>query len=287
MILVTGATGHVGSSVVGNLLKKAPATQIAALVRDASKAADLQARGVDIRVGQYDDTTSLDAAMQGVDKVLLVSGTDEGRRVQQHRNVVEAAKKAGVQLIAYTSRNLRDPETLANALMKEHVQTEEVIKASGLSYIIFRNALYMDAIPLYVGGARVFTTGLRLPAGEGKVAFALRSEQGEAIANALLTTSGESRIYKLTGSEAWSFFDVARTLTELSGTPVAYIPPDQSAFTAQLKERGMPDSAIRRVIDFMTDIAYGQEEEVTSTLADLLGRRPGGLKEGLAQLFTL
>jgi NAD(P)H dehydrogenase (quinone) len=272
--------------VVGNLLKKAPATRIAALVRDANKAADLQARGVDIRVGQYDDSASLDVAMQGVEKVLLISGTEEGRRVQQHRNVVEAAKKAGVQLIAYTSRNLRDPDMLANALMHEHFQTEEAIKASRLPYAIFRNALYMDAIPLYVGGARVFTTGIRLPAGQGKVAFALRSEQGEAIANALLTATGEGRVYKLTGSEAWSFSDVARALTELSNTHVAYTPLDGSAFAAHLKERGTPNTAIRRIIDFMTDITHGQEEEVTSTLAELLGRKPVGLKEGLSRLFN-
>jgi NAD(P)H dehydrogenase (quinone) len=287
MILVTGATGHVGSAVIDNLLKKVPAKQIAALVRDASKAADLKARGVEICVGNYDDIDSLERAMQGVAKVLLISGTDEGKRLQQHRNVVEAAKKVGVQLIAYTSRNLRDPDTLANALMREHFQTEDAIKASGLPYAIFRNALYMDAIPLYVGGAQVFTTGIRLPAGQGRVAFALRSEQSEAIANALLTTPGESRVYKLTGGEAWSFSEVARALTELSSTPVAYTPLEPSAFATHMRERGIPDTGIRRIIDFMTDITHGQEDEVTSTMADLLGRKPVGLKEGLSRLFNL
>ncbi len=198
---------------------------------------------------------------------------------------MQAAKKAGVQLIAYTSRNLRDPDRLANALMNEHFQTEEAIKASGLPYAIFRNALHMDAIPLFVGGAQVFHTGIRLPAGQGKVAFALRSEQGEAIANALLTTTGESQVYKLTGSEAWSFSDVASVLTELSGTTVEYTPLDASAFTSHMRERGTPDAGIQRIIDFMTDITHGQEEEVTATLADLLRRKPLGLKEGLSRLF--
>lgn len=287
MILVTGATGQLGSAVVDQLLNKVPANQIAALVRDPRKAADLQARGVDIRVGQYDDTDSLDRAIQGIETLLLISSTDEGHRLQQHCNVVEAAKKARVRLLAYTSRNLREPERLENTLMKEHFQTEEAIQASGLTYAIVRNALYMDAIPVFVGGAQVFATGIRLPAGHGKVAFALRSEQGEAIANLLLTTTSASQIYKLTGSAAWSFEDVARVLTELSGTPVAYSPLDGPAFAAHMQERGLPEAAIRRIIGFMTDIKHGQEQEVTSTLADLLGRQPVGLKEGLRKLFAV
>jgi dTDP-D-glucose 4,6-dehydratase len=126
MILVTGATGHLGSAIINYLLKKLSASQIVALVRDVSKAADLKEKGVDIRIGNYEDSASLDKAMQGIEKVLLIAGTDEENRVALHRNVVDAAKSAGVKCIAYTSRNLRDPNTLVNKLMEGHFQRERI-----------------------------------------------------------------------------------------------------------------------------------------------------------------
>ena len=185
MILVTGATGQLGKIVIENLIDKTAAKGIAALVRDESKAADLKDKGVDIRVGNYDDIASLDQAMQGIDKVLLISGTDEEHRVQQHQNVVDAAKRAGVQFIAYTGRFMKDPDASANHLMDGHFKTEALIKASGLTYALFQNALYMDSLPLFLGGKQVFETGIAIPAGQGKVAYALRSDLGEAIANVL------------------------------------------------------------------------------------------------------
>ncbi len=232
MILVTGATGQLGTAVIQQLLKKTSATQIAAFVRDAGKAADLKEKGIDIRVGNYDDTASLDTAVQGVNKVLLISSTDEGNRTQQHHNVIDAAKRVGVQSLAYTSRNLKNADTLANGLMKEHFQTEAYLKDSGLTYALFRNALYLDTVPQFVGGERVFAAGISVPAGDGKVAYALRSEQGEAIANALLESDSENKVYKLTGSDAWSFYDVADALTELSGKEVSYTPVDEATFAA-------------------------------------------------------
>lgn len=209
MILVTGATGQLGIAVVKNLLEKTSAHQIAALVRDESKASALKEKRLDVRVGNYDNTASLDQAMHGIEKVLLIAGTDENNRLQQHQNVVDAAKKAGVQCIAYTSRTLKDRNTLANQLMVGHFQTEDYIKASGSNYVLFRNVLYMDTLPQFVGGEKVFETGIHLPTGDGRVPFALRSEMGEAIAHALLENDCGNRIYKLTGSETYSFDDVA------------------------------------------------------------------------------
>ncbi len=286
MILVTGATGQLGTAVVQNLLKKTSAHQVAAFVRDESKASDLKERGVDIRGGDYADTVSLDKAMQGIEKVLLIAGTDEDNRLQQHQNVVDAAKRAEVQCIAYTSRFLKDRNTLANKLMVGHFQTEDYIKASGLGYAIFRNVLYMDAIPQFVG-EKVFDTGVYLPAGQGKVAYALRSEMGEAIANVLLDGGCDNRIYNFTGSEAYSFDDVAATLTNLSGKEVKYTSAGTSAFEAQMKERGVPEIIAQRVVGFLTDIKNGQEEEVSSDLENQLGRKPASLKEGLKALFKL
>lgn len=285
MILITGASGHLGSATLNFLLKKLPPSQLVALVRDETKATDLKANGIDIRVGEYGDTASLDRAMQGIDTVLLIAGTNEEKRLEQHQNVVNAAKKAGVQRIAYTSRALRDRNTLVNKLMVSHFQTEDYIKASGLAYTLFQNILYMDVIPQFVGPS-VFEQGIYLPAGQGKVAFALRSEMGEAMANALAAGESGNKLYVLTGSEAYSFGDVAIALTSLSGKTVNYRAAEQPAYEAGLKERGLPDVMIRRITDFTADIASGQEEGVSHDLENLLGRKPASLQQGLTMLYN-
>jgi NAD(P)H dehydrogenase (quinone) len=287
MILITGATGQLGTGVINHLLEKISANQIAALVRDESKASALKEKGVDIRVGSYDDRASLDNAIQRIEKVLLIAGTDEDKRLQQHQNVVDAAKKAGVQCIAYTSRNLKDLNTLANKLMVGHFQTEDYIKASGLNYVLFRNVLYMDTIPQFVGGEKVFDMGINLPTGDGRVSFALRSEMGEAIANVLLESDRNNRIYQLTGSESYSFEDVATTLTDSSGKKVDYTSVEKSVFEAQMKDRGTPEIMVQRVVGFLTDIKNGQEAEVSPDLENLLGRKPASLEQGLKVLFNL
>lgn len=286
MILVTGANGQLGTAVVQNLLKKTSASQVAALVRDESKASALKEQGVDIRVGNYDDTASLNDAMQGIETVLLIAGTDEENRLRQHQNAVNAAKKARVECIAYTSRTLKDRNMLANKLMKGHFQTEDYIKECGLNYAIFRNVLYMDTLPQFVGG-KVFDTGINLPVDQGRVPFALRSEMGEAIANALLESDRDNRIYKLTGNESYSFGNVAAALTDLSGKEVVYTPIEKTAFEAQMKERGVPEMMIERVTGFLTDIKNGQEDEVSSDLENFLGRKPASLRKGLKALFNL
>ncbi len=157
MILITGATGKLGSKVIDTLLIKGiAASEIAALVRDENKATGLKEKGVSIRIGDYDNRLSLDEAMKGIDKVLLVSALDAGKIMEQHQNVVDAAKKAGVKCLAYTSHCLRDRDTLVNELMLTHFETEDYIMASGLNYLIFRNILYMDSMAQFmIGGKNV------------------------------------------------------------------------------------------------------------------------------------
>ncbi|UFH57839.1 SDR family oxidoreductase [Spirosoma sp. KNUC1025] len=285
MILITGATGQLGTAVIHQLVQKVPASQIAAFVRDETKAVNLVKQGVTIHIGTYDDIQSLDRAMQGIETVLLIAGTDEEKRVRQHQNVVNAAKKASIRRIAYTSRALKDPATLVNQLMKGHFQTEDYIKASGLPYTLFENILYMDAIPQFVGDA-VFERGIHIPAGQGRVALALRSEMGEAIANALATTAEGNRTYHLTNRESYSFYDVAAVLTDLSGKPVTYTPAEPTTFETQLIGRGLPDVVARRITGFITDIANGQEDIVSPDLEKLLGRKPTSLKQGLPFLYN-
>jgi len=285
-ILVTGATGALGSAVIENLLKKIPSTQISVLTRKEEKRLEFESKGFQAYRGDYNDINALEKAMDGVDTVLLISSGDEGDRMQEHRNVVDTAKKAGVKCIAYTSRSLRDRDILANELMFDHFDTEDYIKESGLKYTIFRNALYMDVIPLFVG-KQVFETGIFQPAANGKVAFALRKEMGEAMSNVLLNEVCENRVYKFTGSEAYSFYDVATVLTELSGKEVKYTPVEIPAFDEMMKQKGIPEATVKKIIDFNTDIKNNQEAEITNDLENPLGRKPASLKKGLKILFGL
>ncbi len=296
MILVTGATGQLGRVVIEHLMKQGDAGPVAGLVRDEAKASDLKAKGVDVRVGDYNDVGSLDAAMKGVERVLLISGTemDAAKSLQQHANIIDAAKRAGVRFIAYTGRAMREPSATETKLMKGHFETEDLIRESGLTYALFRNALYMETIVYFVakggyrpGQAATFETDIRLPAGQGKVAYALRSELGEAIANALHQGVGEDHVYTLTAGQAWSFDDVARSLGELSGKPVTYTPIDKATFEAQMLGRGVLEAMARLFSGFYRDILEGQLDEVTPEMERLLGRKPAALEDGLKVLFHL
>jgi NAD(P)H dehydrogenase (quinone) len=286
-ILVTGATGHLGGAVIRTLSKNISSDRISVIVRKEENRKELESRGFNAYPGSYEDVASLEKAMQWVDTVLLISSGDQGDRMQEHRNVIGAARKTGVKCIAYTSRCMHDRNSLANKLMVEHFETEDHIKASGLKYIFFRNILYMDAIPQFIGGKGALERGIFLPAGDGKVAFALRSEMGEAMANALLTGADDDKIYNFTGDNTYSFSDIAELLTELSGREVKYTNIDDIAFAEMMKQRNVPEPAVQKIINFITDIRHNQEADVYNDLENVLGRKPTNLKDGLKILFEL
>lgn len=287
MMLVTGATGQLGSAVVRRLLERTDAADVAVLVRDERKAADLAGRGVAVRVGDYDDTTALDRALVGVDRVLLIAGNDPQRRVHQHQNVIDACVRAGVGLIGFASRSLRDVHASENTLMGDYFETEDRIRRSGLPHVLFRNALYLDTVPSYVGGARVFETGIRLPAGDGKVAYALRREMGEALANAMLDHAGADRTHVIAASRAYTFDDVAAALTEISGRTVDYTQVSDEDYVAETMRAGVPEHLARRFLGFHFDIRDDQLDETSTDLQALLGREPATLQGGLRELFEV
>jgi NAD(P)H dehydrogenase (quinone) len=286
-ILITGATGHLGSAVIEQLLKMIPSNQISIITRKEEKRIELEVKDFNAFLGSYDNVVSLEKAMNGIDTVLLISSGDQGDRMQEHKNVVDTAKKMGIKHIAYTSRCLRNRNTLANKLMVEHFETEDYIMASGLHYTFFRNILYMDAVPQFIGGNEALEKGIFLPAGDGKVAFALRSEMGEAMANVLIKEEVENKIYHFTGDAVYSFNDISTALTELSGKEVKYTDVDATAFAGMMKQRNLPDNMIQKIVDFITDIKHNQEADIYNDLENLLGRKPTGLKEGLKMLFEL
>ncbi len=288
MILITGATGKLGSKVIETLLmNNIPAHQIAALVRNESKAARLQEKGIDVRIGDYDNKPSLDEAMKGIGKVLLISGLDITKVVEQHQNVVNAAKKQGVKCLAYTSNCLQDRNTLANKIMLTHFETEDYIMASGLNYMIFRNVLYMDSMAMFMIGKDVLENGIHLPTGDGRVSYALRSDEAEAIGNVLAGGDCNNRIYNFTNTRTYSFYDVAETLSELSGKHVIYTPIDMDTYKNRAKEKGMSEHMVEAMAPFMTDIKNGQGSTVSTDLEDALGRKPTALKTGLKLLLNL
>lgn len=286
-ILVTGATGHLGSSVIETLLKKISSSQISIITRNEEKRVEFQSKGFNAFLGNYDDVGTLENAIAEVDTVLFISGGDQGDMMQEHKNVVDTAMKKGVKCIAYTSRSLRDRTTLVNKLMVRHFETEDYIKASGLKYTFFRNILYMDAIPQFVGGKIALERGIFQPAGDGKVAFALRSEMAEAIANVLLNEECENKIYNFTGDKAYSFYDIATALTELSGKEVKYYDVEITAFEEMMKQRNVPEPLVHKIVDFITDIKHNQEADISNELEIYLGRKPTGLKDGLKIVFGL
>jgi NAD(P)H dehydrogenase (quinone) len=286
MILVTGATGQLGAAVVRQLLARTDASNVAVLVRDPDKAADLAKQGVSVRLGEYGDTGSLARAMEGVERVLLIASNEFQQRMWQHQNVIDAAQSAGVELLWFTSRSLNDMEGSENAMMRDYFETEARIRKSGVPAVIFRNALYLDTLPFSLGGSAVFRAGIRVPAEQGAIAYALRREMGEATANAMLDHSGGDRTYVLAAPKAYTFDHVAQALSEISGSTVTYKSVSGDEFVAHAIEQGMPEQMALHLVGFFTDVRDNQLDETSTDLGALLGRAPVSLKDGLAELFS-
>lgn len=285
-ILITGATGHLGHAITTQLLDRVPAAHIHVLVRDAAKASDLADRGIQVRVGDYHDRASLDAALQGIDKVLLISSSDFNDRLGQHKNVVDAAKAAGVQHILYTGVTMTDINASPlKPLLASHFETEDYILASGLTYTFLRNSLYMDVLPMFLG-AGVLETGVFFPASEGKVAFAARQDLAEATANVLSSTGHENQTYALSNTQAYNFADVAAALSDIAGKPVPYISPDPATFEATLRQFGLPEPIVQMSAMFAAAMASNEFNILDGTLARLLGRPQTDLRTYLAATFT-
>lgn len=287
-ILITGATGHFGKATIEALLKKgiAPA-EISALVRDESKAADLNAQGIQLKTGDYSNYDSLVATFTGVDKLLLVSGTDIEHRQEQQANAVNAAAAAGVKHIVYTSF-VRKNETESSpiwAIGKSHIATDNLIKRSGIPYTLMLNTLYADVLPMFLG-EKVLETGVFYPAGEGKAAYTTRQDMAEAAA-AILTGSGhENKTYMITNTETYSLDDVAAALSKLTGREVMNNNPPASAYVDALTHAGVPAPYIGMFSGFAEAIRQGEFDTTGSDLENLIGRKPTSLHNYLASVYS-
>ncbi|ROQ33718.1 NAD(P)H dehydrogenase (quinone) [Streptomyces sp. PanSC19] len=270
-IVVTGATGQLGRLVVDALLETVPAESVVAVVRDKAKAADLAERGVELRVTDYSRPETLAEAFEAGDRVLLISGSEVGQRVAQHRAVIDAAKAAGVAQLAYTGV-LGGPEadfTLAD----EHKATEELILASGLPYTFLRNGWYSEnytanLAPVLAHGAVVAS------AGEGRVASASRADYAAAAA-AVLTGPAEehlNRTYELSGDTAWSFAEYAAEVAARSGREITYSDVPAATHLEILTGAGVPRPFAEILVDVDRAVAGGALALRTGDLARLIGR---------------
>jgi NAD(P)H dehydrogenase (quinone) len=285
MILVTGATGNLGKATVEFLLKKNPAKDIAVLVRDTNKAADLKALGVDVRVGDYHDKDSLVKAFQGIEKVLLISSNDFNDRLGQQKRAVDAAKEAGVKHILYTGVSMQNIDNSAlKPFMSDHYDTEKHILDSGLKYTFLRDNLYADVIPMFVG-EHVLETGINFPAGNGRVPFSLRTEMAEAFANVLSTAGHENKTYEISNVESYSYQDVADALSAHSGKAVKYTDVSIAHFSKALSEFGVPEAMIGFSIGFATATKDGDFDIPNTHLEELLGRKPSSLNQFIGEIF--
>jgi NAD(P)H dehydrogenase (quinone) len=286
-ILITGANGHLGRSIIQQLLTKWPASSIVAMVRNPDKAEDLKALGLDVVYGDYLHEDSLRTAMRNVERVMFISSSEFANRLQQHQNVVNAAKSAGVKHISYTSVCMHNPDTSPiSPLLGDHAKTERFIQDSGLAYTFFRNTLYAEVIPLFLGEA-VLKQGVFFASGEGKVPFALREELGEAIANGILLQEEGNKVYELTGSELISFGDVANLLSEHTGSIVPWISTELKEYEAALKSFGLPEEIVGMSVLFSAGIRNRDFEKKEDHLRTLLGRNPTSVHQFLKVAYPM
>lgn len=277
-IVVTGATGHLGRHVVRQLLEKVPADQVTAVVRDRDRAADLAGQGVRLAVADYNAPETFDGLFTAGDRVLLISGNefDKGR-VQQHTVVIDAAKRAGVALLAYTSA----PTSLKATLADDHRATEEVLVGSGVPYTLLRNGWYHEnyterLAPVLEHGAVVQA------AGEGRISSASRADYAAA-AVAVLTGEGhENKAYELGGDEAWGFAEYAAELSRQTGREIAYTPVSAEAYTGILTGAGLPAPLAAILAGVEASIEKGELIVTTGDLSRLTGRPATPLAEAVA-----
>lgn len=285
-ILVTGATGQFGRLVIKSLIKNGINNNlIYALVRNEVKAKELKAIGIKIVVGDYDDYNSLVPSFAGIDKLLLVSSSEIKNRINQHKKVIKAAKTAGVKHILYTSQLHKTDERTSPIyfIMKSHLATEIEIMKSGINYTIFRNGLYLEILPLFLG-KKVLENGIILPSSQGKIAFSLRSEMAEATANILTTDGHKNKIIDISGNGV-SFTEIASMISQITEKNITYLSPSYDTFISNAINIGMPKEQAKILGSFALAAQHGELEGDNSLLDKFLGRKSTSVFDFLLENF--
>ena len=282
MIAITGATGQLGHHVIEQLLKAVPASQIVAIVRNPAKAGALSQQGIDVRQADYADQAAFTSALQGVEKLLLISSSEVGQRAPQHQNVINAAKAAGVKFIAYTS--LLHADTSPLGLHVEHVATEKALAESGIPFTLLRNGWYTEnylasAPPALEHGVFIGS------AGDGKIASATRADYAAAAAKVIAEEGHAGKVYELAGDNAWTLSELAAELSKQSGKSVKYQNLSEADFSAALKSVGLPAGLAEMLADSDTGASKGGLFDDSHTLSALIGRPTTPLAESVKAIL--
>ena len=267
--VITGATGHLARLVIESLLERGvPADHIVATGRDVDRLKDLADRGVTVRVADYDDPATLRDAFAGADRLLFVSSSEVGSRIAQHRNVVDAAKQAGVGLVAYTSIAKADSTSIQ--LAAEHQETERMLAESGVPHVLLRNSWYLEnytaQLPVFVEHGTVLGS-----AGDGRVSAATRADYAAAAAAVLLADDQAGQVHEL-GGEAFTLPELADAVADATGRPVVYRDLPEEEYAAALVAAGLPEGYARVLAQSDTGIGRGDLEVTTGDLGRLIGR---------------
>lgn len=278
MIAVTGATGQLGQLVINELLATHNAQDLVAIVRNPAKAQALAQKGVQVREADYGNSAALAQALQGVEKLLLISSSEVGQRAPQHRNIINAAKSAGVQLIAYTS--LLHADTSPLGLRAEHIETENDLAQSGIPFVLLRNGWYSENYLASVPAALEHGAFIG-SAGDGKIASASRQDYAAAAAKVLSLDNQAGKVYELAGDEAWTLTELAEKLSALTGKSVVYENLSEADFAAALQNAGLPEGFARLLADSDVGASKGGLYDDSHQLSRLIGRPTTSIDDSL------
>ncbi len=282
MIVVTGATGQLGHLVIAALLTKVPASNVVAAVRNVEKAKDLAALSVQVRYADYDKPETWDVALKGADRVLLISASEIGQRARQHRSVIDAAKRAGVKLLAYTSILRADTSPLG--LAAEHRETEAAIRASGVPFVLLRHSWYNEnytaGIPNALAQGAVYGC-----AGNGRIASATRADYAEADVAVLTAENQAGRICELAGDSAYTLTDLAAEISRQSGEEIRYVNLPEAEYKNVLIKAGLPEPIAAMLSDSDTGVSKGGLFDDGHQLSKLIGRATTPMATSVAAMI--
>lgn len=278
-IAITGATGRLGRLVIDSLKQKVPADRIIALARSPEKGADL---GVAVREADYTRPETLGPALAGVDTLVLISASEVGLRAEQHHNILEAAREAGVKRIVYTS--LLHAERSPLSLADEHRTTEAELKALGIPYTILRNGWYIENYEDSLKGA-LATGALNGSARDGKISAATRADYAEAAAVIATSTGHEGKIYELAGDDFFTLSDLAAELSRHTGREIPYRDLPEAEYAAGLAQAGVPGPVAEMVAHMDVATAEGALFDDSRQLSGIIGRPTTPVSAALAEAF--